>query len=277
MKRTVGLLLILMLGVQSQAQQAADSLRFQEILAFARQEKLSDKSAGERVVRFGTFLLGTPYGVSTLEAPGPEGLQVNFRALDCTTLVETVLALSRIILLENPDLTAYKECLTRIRYRDGKLDGYPSRLHYASEWIADNVRKGFLSYVPLKGAETFRPTVDYMTKHPSAYPALKADTTQLPRIAAMEAEVNRLSFRYLPKQKLSAKGEGIRSGDIVAITTGYPGLDFAHLGIAVRKNGKTYLLHASSTGNKVLISETPLASYLAGIRKHTGIVVLRSL
>ena len=34
--------------------------------------------------------------------------------------------------------------LQRIRYRDGKIDGYTSRLHYISDWINNAVRQGLL-------------------------------------------------------------------------------------------------------------------------------------
>jgi hypothetical protein len=189
--------------------------------------------------------------------------------------VENALVLSRLLVSDKRDFETYKQLLTEVRYRQGKLDGYPSRLHYASDWLTDNVRKGFVRFVEAPTMEPFQPKVSYMTTHPTAYAALKADTLLLPIIAAQELEINRLSFRFLPKAKVSDKSPDIHNGDILAITTSYPGLDFAHLGIAVRKKGKLYMLHASSTGKKVQMTETPLATYLAGIKKHTGIVVVR--
>lgn len=277
MKRLVSILLVLTIVGNVFAQDSADSLLFKNFLRFAAQEKLERKSVGDRVAAVGTFFLGTPYVAYTLEAPGPERLQVNLHGLDCTTLVENALALARLVVSSKQDFETYKRILTELRYRHGKLDGYPSRLHYASDWLTDNERKGFVRLVKSPQMEIFKPNVSYMSTHPTAYAALKADSLLLPQIAAQELEVNRLSFQYLPKTSVSDKTPCVHNGDILAIATTFPGLDFAHLGIAVRKNGKLYMLHASSTGKKVQMTETPLATYLAGIKKHSGIVVARPL
>ncbi|MCX6308513.1 MAG: DUF1460 domain-containing protein, partial [Bacteroidia bacterium] len=236
------------------------------------------KPAGERVAAVGRFFLETPYVAYTLEAPGPERLQVNLHGLDCTTLVENALALSRLVVSKTQDFETYKALLTNIRYRDGKLDGYPSRLHYASDWLIGNAQKGYLMFVHLGyKTSTLHPQVNFMSTHPAAYSALKADSSLIPAIIAQEVRINQLSFPYLPKEKLTDQATNIRTGDLIAITTGFAGLDFSHLGIAIRQKGKVYLLHASSTGKKVLISEKPLSEYLADIKKHTGIVVVRPL
>ncbi len=278
MKRLVAILLVLTFCGTLFAQNSADSLLFQNFLRFAVKEKLEKKPAGERVAAVGKFFLGTPYVAFTLEAPGQECLQVNLRGLDCTTLVENALALSRLVVSKTHDFDTYKNLLTSIRYRNGVLNGYPSRLHYASDWLSDNVQKGFVSFVQLgNNADTLYPNVSYMTSHPDAYAALKADPKLVSVIAEQEARINKMSFIYLPKGNVTEKAACIRNGDIIAISTSYPGLDFAHLGIAVRQKGKIHLLHASSTGKKVLISETPLSVYLAGIKKHSGIVVVRPL
>jgi len=278
MKRLVSILLVFTLGFPAFAQNSADSILFQKFRHFAAKENLDKKPAGERVAAVGRFFLETPYVAFTLEASGPEQLQINLRGLDCTTLVENALALSRLLISKTQDFDTYRSLLTSIRYRDGILDGYPSRLHYASDWLTDNAQKGYLLFVPLGyKVSSLHPQVSYMSTHPAAYAALKADSTLIPAIIAQEVRINQMSFPYLPKEMVTDKASNIRTGDIVAITTGFSGLDFSHLGIAIRHKGKIYLLHASSTGKKVLISEKPLSEYLAGIKKHTGIVVVRPL
>lgn len=278
MKRLVPILLVLMIGFHAFAQDSTDSILFQKFLNFSVKENLGKKSAGERVAAVGRFFLETPYVAFTLEAPGPEQLQINLGGLDCTTLVENALAFSRLLVSNPQDFDTYKSLLTSIRYRNGKLDGYPSRLHYASDWLTDNAQKGYLMFVPMGyNVSSLHPQVNYMSTHPAAYSALKADSTLIPEIIAQEARINQMSFPYLPKERVTDKASNIRTGDIVAITTDLTGLDFSHLGIAIRQKGKIYLLHASSNGKKVLISEKPLSEYLAGIKKHTGIVVVRPL
>ncbi len=78
----------------------------------------------------------------TLECNDKEQLVVNIRELDCTTLVETAAALY--ITHKNGGRTFgdYCKTLENIRYRNGKANGYSSRLHYFSEWIDNNCRTG---------------------------------------------------------------------------------------------------------------------------------------
>lgn len=276
MKRLFSILFLLTLFGTIFAQRSEDSLLFKALLNQAAKDSLESKPAGERIAAIGRYFLGTPYVAYTLEAPGTERLQVNLRGLDCTTLVENALAFSRLLVSEKQDFETYQSILTHIRYRDGKLEGYPSRLHYASDWLADNIQKGCVSAVQFcSDADTFCPKVNYMSTHPSAYAALKANPTLLPIIAAQEEKINGLTFTFLPKNKVSDEAPFIRNGDILAITTTMTGLDFSHMGIAVRQNGKVYLLHASSTLKKVVISESTLSAYLAGIKNQTGIVVVQ--
>jgi len=81
---------------------------------------------------------------------------------------------------------------------------------------------------------------------------------------------------YVPKTAVRSVYPLIQSGDIIAITTDADGLDYSHLGIAVKDAaGVVRLLHASSSAKKVIISETELFDYLAGVKRHTGITVVR--
>ena len=93
-----------------------------------------------------TFL-GRPYVASTLEGNNPERLVINTEEVDCTTFVEYTTA----ALLSNqmPDSIndGFRDMLRNIRYRDGKIDGYASRLHYFSEWIDNNQKRGYITEI----------------------------------------------------------------------------------------------------------------------------------
>lgn len=63
---------------------------------------------------------------------------------------------------------------------------------------------------------------------------------------------------------------------MIAITTNLSGLDIGHVGVAVKMDdGRIHFMHAPLVGAKVEISENPLPGYLAKVKKHTGIIVLR--
>ena len=280
MKQLVCCLFLILISVYSvQAQEQADQEIFDEFMNYATSENLAEKATGERIAAIARFFLETPYKGCTLEAEGPERLQVNLRELDCTTLVENVLALNLTFEAQTKDFDTFKNKLTLIRYRNGLIDGYPSRLHYTTDWLLNNKEKGLLKIVCLgRKAESFPINVNFMSTHPEAYPALQNAPEYVKAMAAHEDRINRQSLKYLPKEKVESGQKYIRTGDIIAVTTNLKGLDFSHLGIAiVGKDKQIYLLHASSSGKKVIISQTNLKEYLSDIKKHTGIVVARPL
>ena len=43
--------------------------------------------------------------------------------------------------IDNAD---YARTQQSIRYRDGKIDGYTSRLHYIADWVNNGIRHGFM-------------------------------------------------------------------------------------------------------------------------------------
>ena len=58
--------------------------------------------------------------------------------------METVLAFSRNLRSSSPSYENFVEKIQEVRYADGKLDGYCSRLHYFSEWIRDNQKRNIV-------------------------------------------------------------------------------------------------------------------------------------
>ncbi len=118
--------------------QPKDKEILDEVLTIFSNEK--DTPTEILVVKVGTFFLGTPYVAHTLEMQ-PEQLVVNLREMDCTTFAENCLAISRTIKSGNPGFEQFTKELRNIRYRDGVINGYPSRLHYFSDWIYNNAKK----------------------------------------------------------------------------------------------------------------------------------------
>ena len=66
-------------------------------------------------------------------------------------------------------------------------------------------------------------------------------------------------------------------GDIIAITCKKAGLDIAHLGFAVWKDGNLHLLNASMLHKKVVEEPMTLYQYLQQHSTHTGIRIIRIL
>jgi hypothetical protein len=240
-------------------------------------DDLLEKDFGKTIVAVGKTFIGTPYVAKTLEIGEIETLVVNLQGLDCTTYVENVLAFSLLLREGKSDFDAYTNNLETIRYKNGKLDGYASRLHYFSEWIANNEQKGILKDITAEiGGVEIKKEINFMSTHRDLYPFLK-DEANYEKIKASENYLNNESICYLAQDEIEANEHLIQSGDIIALTTSIEGLDITHTGIASReKDGRIHLLHASSSG-QVKISELPLVDYLKKVKKNTGIMVARTI
>ena len=244
----------------------------------ARQRPDTMPRFGDLLARIGERFVGTPYEPQTLEVPGPERLVVNLEALDCVTFVETALVLARLAWSGTPDdafATPYRDELTRVRYREGALDGYPSRLHYFSEWIADNEAAGLVTALSRElGGVADSSAIDFMSNHPDAYRQL-ADPDVLARVIDTEMRISATERYYIPQEEIAAKAHLIRDGDIIAATSTVPGLDVAHTGIALWREGELRLLHAPLVGSHVQISEETLAERIQRLGGQDGIMVAR--
>ena len=239
---------------------------------------LLENDFGKTLVAIGKTFLDTPYVAKTLEIGETETLVVNLQGLDCTTFVENVLAFGLLLRNGKSDFDSFTATLKTIRYKNGKLNGYASRLHYFSEWIAHNGQKGLLKDITSGiGGVEINKAINFMSTHRSLYPFL-ADDGNYKKIQASEAFLNDQSICYLPQDQIEANEHLIQNGDIIALTTSIKGLDVTHTGIAIReKDNRVHLLHAATGSMKVEISELPLVDYLKKIKNNTGIMVARPL
>ncbi len=231
---------------------------------------------GDLVLRIGMNFLNTPYAAKTLDKTKEEKLVVNLHQLDCTTFAENCLALARTIKSDKPGIAGFCSELESIRYRGGKMDGYTSRLHYFSEWIQNNEsRQHVKAMAEQMGGKVLPLSLNYMSTHPGGYPQLINDLAATARIKAIEDKISSDKFFYIPADKFESIESKVKDGDIVTLTTSIPGIDVSHVGILFHKDGKVYLLHASSSMQKVVVSPETFAQYIAKSKKTTGVMIAR--
>ena len=239
-------------------------------------ESIDASNLGDTIAAVGQSFLGTPYVEKTLEVGDTETLVVNFSGLDCTTFVENVMAFTSLLKKQQNDFEDFTEELETVRYRNGEMNGYPSRLHYFTEWIRNNQKKGLVKDITteLGGVELEKP-INFMGTHRNLYPFLSSDEN-FKAILDVEMELAKEKICYLPQDQIESKEQLIKSGDIIALATSIKGLDVTHTGIAIHQSdGRLHLLHASSKNGEVEISELPLADYLKNIKSNIGIIVVR--
>lgn len=273
LRLSVVCMLLVLMGTGSFAQQETDSIFIERALRQA--------PSGAGTLHFARLFIGRPYIAHTLEVNDEEQLVVNTRELDCTTLVENVVALTLCHKHNRRSYADFCEQLQRIRYRGGIISAYPSRLHYFTDWIIDNTKKGIVKEIQLKQApfssvQTVR--VNFMSQHPQSYQALKAHPQFVSVIAKQEEMLTGRQFRFIPKSAVrntKLLRSVIHDGDILAITTSKAGLDIAHLGFAVWRKDGLHLLNASQIHHRVVEEPMTFRKYLSKHPAHTGVRVIR--
>lgn len=256
--------------------EASDTLVVNDVLTRVLDAGL--QSSGQRVAFVGKLFVDKPYVAHTLEGE-EECLRVNVDEFDCTTFVETVLALAKTAGEGRASWRDFVYNLEQLRYRGGELDGYGSRLHYICDWILDNSYRGNVK----DASDLFEDvayavkTVDYMTAHRKSYPAL-ADSANYAAVKKVEEGFRNHRFGYLKTRSLGKKAvrNALRDGDVLAFTSTLRDLDVTHLGIVVRgADGEPHVLHASSSAGKVAVSDVPLVDFVKRNLGFTGVRVVR--
>jgi len=248
---------------------------YHNLMEFVHGKWIIEGSASSSMLIIGKYFLEFPYAHNTLETEGRETLVVNLREFDCFTLVENVVVLARLISEKKHSFEDFTAKLERCRYRNGIVNGYASRLHYFSEWLSDNEKKGIIMDVTREiGGTRFVKKINYMTAHPDNYSMLN-NNRMCREILVVERNLSERPFYYIPKAELRPYENAIEDGDIIAMTTSVVGLDIVHVGIAACLERGIHLLHASEVDKKVVISDVTLHQYLYNRQAVTGIMIGR--
>lgn len=264
-----------------------DRARLDDWTAVLRSGGLTPPGAapGRAAARVGELAAGTPYVPHTLEAYLETGgtaalrgepLTLSLTRFDCVTLVEACVAVARTAGGDVPSWDRFGQEVERMRYRDGRREGYASRLHYFSEWIANGQARGLVRDLgaELGGVPDERP-LRFMTEHRGSYAALASDEV-FRDIAAIERSLDGRPRRVVPTARIPDVADRIETGDVLAFATGIPGLDVTHAAFAYRDDGGVLrVLHAPLSGGVVEVTRATLPEYVAAIKRATGILVAR--
>jgi hypothetical protein len=252
-----------------------DRAKFNRVLLSAKQQQLASQSFGQIVQTIAQQFLGATYQDGLLNQTPTEQLFLSLQKFDCVLLVETVVALARNVMRQDPAEQTFAQNVETQRYRAGKLEGYCSRLHYFSDWIADNERRGLVKNLtaPLGGVPLPH-KLNFMTQHRSSYPQLKSDQ-EFRCLQQVEATLAKtIALTYIPTAKIRGIYPKLQSGDVIAVATSVPGLDVTHTGLLERSSqGAVGLIHASPGG--VVKRAVDLQTYVSRVDAAVGIMVAR--
>ncbi len=269
-------------------------------LAFAgpRQEarELLDRVSHEvshikRLEILSGFFLGFPYGKNGPLGEGPGGKYdqdplYRFDTFDCTTYIETILALA-----VGRNVDEFEVHLNKIRYEEGEID-YLKRNHFTDlQWIPYNIQNGYLVEInheivgpdDIKLAQAIinfpgwlrsikiEQIIAPMATHEERVWLLQELHAEAPNYTSKLAQVSYISIKTLVLRP--ALLDKIPDGSIVNFVR--PNWDLtevagthqniSHQGFLFRKGKQLYLRHASTTGK---VEELPFIDYLRKFQNH---------
>jgi len=257
------------------AQEVSDP-NYQKLVQYAQSQQIDRLPMTDIIQNIADMFLGTKYQAGLLDRSPTEKLFISLKEFDCVLFVEIVLALSHNFALKNYQYSALTEQVLNQRYRHGILDGYCSRLHYFSDWINDNQKRGNVENITTKlGGITLDKKLNFMSKNRHLYPQLKTQGNY-DCIQQVEQQLESLSLSYIPTANIKAIYPQLQAGDIIGVVTNIAGLDTTHTGLVYRfSDGKIGLIHASPAGQVTIARD--LQKYISKVDKAIGIFVARPL
>lgn len=235
------------------------------------------------IINTALHFLGTPYVAHTLEIE-PEQLIVNLREFDCTTFVESVIALTLTLKEQSPSFELFMEHLKNLRYRSGTIKDYSSRIHYTSEWYAIHEKRGLIDNITHKvGGVPIYFKLNIISSNPDKYKQLNTNPELVAKIKNWEERASKYPNYYIKKEEIERTKNQLHSGDLVGFVTTVQGVDLSHVGIIYKQKEnnspkeRLTFIHASSGEKKVVIEHLTLEQYTQRIKSNKGIIVVRSI
>ena len=187
-----------------------------------------------------------------------EHLMVSLSHVDCTTVIEDVLALALCYQSGRTTLADLKDFYRRMHYQDGVIS-FATRNHYFTWIMQSAIKEGFVERIspdepvfPFTGLVDMMPS--YMTQNKHLFWPQMNDEKNYKAIDLRQKQGVR--FTYIPRELLHMSQDSelglIRDGDIMAVVCDQHswarGLGIKHLLIAKWIDGRLHFYHASGEG-----------------------------
>jgi hypothetical protein len=210
-------------------------------------------------------LVGAPYASSPLgEESGPDqDPRLRYDAFDCTTFVETAIALALV-----DDVDDVRAVLDRIRYR-GETPSFQTRRHFPeSEWIPDLIAAGVLEDITrqIAGDET---VVEKKTIDRASWAVRK--NQMLSELAETRIPYGTHVLEGWPLKRAQAGHARIPPGTVISVMrqdVRVMPVRVSHQGLVIEKNGVLYMRHAADKVHHKVVDEK-LDDYLARLSRST--------
>lgn len=251
----------------------------------------SNDDLDKRIIKVNNYFLGKPYLLGAL-GEGPNGefdQQPLYRTdeFDCTTFVETLLALA-----EAKNFADFQTTIEKIRYHNNQIS-YLDRNHFTSvDWNSNNQKNGYIKDITGEFSLPYKIT-DTLIDKPNWYRTLPVSNMQLLsslnpqqtqallkkfRANAEKVKPERSHTRYIPLMELFSNNffnampnvsivEIVRNNYDLTAKIGTR-LDVTHLGYAIRTRQGLMFYEASELNGRTLA--VPLDKYLLSYYKFAA-------
>jgi hypothetical protein len=221
--------------------------------------------------------LGITYVGGLLEVPPVETLVVSLEGSDCVLFVEQTLAMAFTTLQQSTSYDDFESNLALIRYGDGVIDGYASRLHYFSDWLRTNQEHGRIELLFQQENLPELSALNFMSSNRDSYRQLTASDSLFGLIQLRERELNGMPpLRYIPQEDIPEFENQFRTGDLLSFVTTINGLDISHTAVVKRDADRVGFYHASTTGS-VILDPATIYEYTLNRRNVRGIILARPI
>lgn len=237
-----------------------------------------------RIEDVSSRFLGRAYALGPL-GEGPAGAYdkdplYRFDVFDCTTFVETVMALSLA-----KDFKDFERLMNLIRYKDGVVS-YVARNHFTdADWIPNNVSAGFLRDITRtvagkEGIEVATAVIDkagwYRKTGISEGQDIAPETVDLPYVSLdsifLTGELNEDLLDRIPS---GAVANVVRPNWDLTREIGTR-MNVSHQVLLIRKEGRLFVRQATSVGKKQ-VSDMDVLEFLRPLRQSSTIKGLNFL
>lgn len=223
-------------------------------------------SLAERLRLVSDPFLGAPYAVSPLgegvaQSPDPDPT-MRFDAFDCTTFVETTIALA---LADNLDDA--RSLLDHLRYRRGEREFLARRHFPEAEWLPELTALGFLTDITRSigtddvnaARKVLNPAVWAQRKRPSH---LELPDERIPRgvfaVDVWALDKARRGHALIPPGTLL----NVVRADVRSVP-----VRVSHQGLVIEKNGRLFLRHAADRMYHAVVDE-PLDGFFRRMQQY---------
>ena len=208
---------------------------------------------------------------------------VSLSHVDCTTVMEDVLALALCYRDGRATLDDLKDYYRRMHYQDGVIS-FATRNHYFTWIMQSAIKEGFVERIspdepvfPFTGVQDMQPS--YMTRNKYLFRPQMDDEKNYNAIAFRQRQGVR--FTYVPRELLNMPQDSelgvIHDGDIMAVVCDQHswarGVEIKHLLIAKWMEGRLHFYHATNDG--LLLSSQDAYTYMKDKFTMIGVAVYR--